>query len=68
MVPSSMRRLFAADDLGGDGLCPVVTAQRVGSAVDNIAEQVILSVDQSVSHLKARLGDLFATSDVPVTS
>lgn len=34
-----------------------MAAQRFGGAVDNIAEQVILRVDQSVSHLEPRLGD-----------
>jgi hypothetical protein len=39
--------------LRGDALSPVVTAQRVGGAVNNIAEQGILRVDESVSHFKA---------------
>ena len=33
------------------GLCSVAAAQRLGSAVDDIAEDVVLRVDQSVNHL-----------------
>jgi hypothetical protein len=47
------------DDLLGDlGLCAVAAAQRLGSAVDDLAQDVMGRVDQSVGHLQARLGDL----------